>query len=512
MAGGAIDGTYSKKTAFVYIFNLVVGVGAIAMPIGFAKAGLVFGLLMLMFVGFLAFITSTFIIEASAAANYILKHSESAFKPLIKDEDFNSEEDEEKNYRQRHQQEYDDDIVGLVGGINRDDHDDLIEDGLPMKERGQDLTQESDFEIEMKTEVGEMAKMFLGDIGYKLFYVVLIFYLFGDLSIYSVTVPQSLASVTGGFMGISDHNIYYLYLSFFGVFVAIMCQFNFQKTKYLQIFTLITRNSAFFIMIILCLIFIAQGKGASISEIKIFDITEFGATWSVLIYAFMMHHSIPSIVTPIEKKSKLNLLLGMDLIMVFLAYSLLCVSSLFAFGAIKNPTCTPNNLHTFIPCAIQPLLIFNFSSYNVKIIAVFLNLFPVFTLSTNYILICITLRNNVMKIITWKSKTANPAVRTGVFSLIISVLPIGIGFITRDIDFLVSITGSYCGLGIMLIMPVLISYFSNKVLKAQYGVKNKRKSPFAHPAVYIIIIMISFGALIIATYKNITTYFIKPSH
>jgi len=510
MAGGPIDGTYTKKTAFIYIFNLIVGVGAIAMPIGFSKAGLIFGLLMLMFVGFLAFITATYIIEASAAANYILKHSESAFKPLIKDEDFGDDDDQEGNEKRKYPKDLDDGRqeheVGLIGGINDEDHD--FEDGLPLKVKGQDSL-ESDFEIEIKTEVGEMAKLFLGDIGYKLFYVVLILYLFGDLSIYSVTVPQSLASVTGGFWGMTDEGIYYLYLSLFGVFVAIMCQFNFQKTKYLQICTLLFRNSAFFIMIILCLIFIAQGKGAKLSEVKMFDITEFGSTWSVLIYAFMMHHSLPSIITPIENKSRVNLLIGMDLVMVFSCYALICVSSLFAFGAIKNPVCVPNNIHTFIPCAIQPLLIFNFSSYNVKFIAVFLNLFPVFTLSTNYILICMTLRNNVMKIVTWKAKTANPAIRQAIFSLIISVVPIGVGFVTRNIDLLVSVTGSYCGLGIMLIMPVLISYFSNKVLYKQYRVVNRKRSPFAHPAIYIIIIMISIGGLIIATYKNITTYFIK---
>lgn len=55
MAGGPSDGsTYSKKTAFVYIFNLIVGVGALALPYGFSKAGLVLGLLFLAAIGFLA--------------------------------------------------------------------------------------------------------------------------------------------------------------------------------------------------------------------------------------------------------------------------------------------------------------------------------------------------------------------------------------------------------------------------------------------------------------------------
>ena len=43
MAGGdtSAGATYSNKVGFVYIFNLVVGVGALALPSGFKEAGLV---------------------------------------------------------------------------------------------------------------------------------------------------------------------------------------------------------------------------------------------------------------------------------------------------------------------------------------------------------------------------------------------------------------------------------------------------------------------------------------
>lgn len=41
MAGGAAVGaSYSKKIAFVYIFNLIVGVGALALPMAFHSAGM----------------------------------------------------------------------------------------------------------------------------------------------------------------------------------------------------------------------------------------------------------------------------------------------------------------------------------------------------------------------------------------------------------------------------------------------------------------------------------------
>lgn len=52
------------------------------------------------------------------------------------------------------------------------------------------------------------------------------------------------------------------------------------------------------------------------------------------------------------------------------------------------------------PCQIQSLYTYNFLSFRFpsKVVAYYLGLFPVFTLTSNYPLIAITLRNNMMKI------------------------------------------------------------------------------------------------------------------
>lgn len=41
MAGGGIGSSYSKKVGFIYIFNVVIGAGALALPLAFKNAGLV---------------------------------------------------------------------------------------------------------------------------------------------------------------------------------------------------------------------------------------------------------------------------------------------------------------------------------------------------------------------------------------------------------------------------------------------------------------------------------------
>ena len=55
--------------AFAYIFNLVIGVGALALPLAFSQAGLVLGTLLIVTLAFMSFVTTSYIIEAMAAAN-----------------------------------------------------------------------------------------------------------------------------------------------------------------------------------------------------------------------------------------------------------------------------------------------------------------------------------------------------------------------------------------------------------------------------------------------------------
>lgn len=73
-------------------------------------------------------------------------------------------------------------------------------------------------------------------------------YLFGDLAIYSVAIPNSLAVTTGNVtvLGVSasETAVYYVFLALFGVFCIVVSAFNFQKTKYLQLLTMVLRNVA----------------------------------------------------------------------------------------------------------------------------------------------------------------------------------------------------------------------------------------------------------------------------
>jgi len=404
MVNTEVGTEYNTFAAGVFVFNLIVGVGVLALPSGFMSAGLIGGAVFLTFMALIAYMTMTFLVETLAAANCVLSTKTSQpVEPLLGKDSINTE-------------------VNSFESIQTLSVPELREK----------------FEIKKRVEVGLMTDIFLGPWGKFFFYIVIIVYLFGDLSIYAVTVPSSLTAAIGGWslgpLQFSDQSVYYAYLCLFIVTVVPFGFFNFQKTRLLQYLTMGIRNFALFTMMILGFIFIAQGNGASLSELPWFDWRGLPTMFGVSVYAFMCHHSLPSIVAPIKTKSWVIKLFAIDILLILFTYVTLSWSAMFAFGTVKNPTCPP---YPGPPCKIQSLYIFNFSSYHIVFIAKFLGLFPVVTLSANYPLLMITLRNNVMELIPWGEKTMSPTVRRIVFSLICVVPALTIAFLIRDIGFLV---------------------------------------------------------------------------
>ncbi|KAB0400697.1 hypothetical protein E2I00_008323, partial [Balaenoptera physalus] len=131
----------------VYMFNLIVGTGALTMPKAFATAGWLVSLVLLVFLGFMSFVTTTFVVEAMAAANAQLR-----WKRM-----------------ETHQEEEDDDDSSTAS-----DSDVLMQDSYERAEK----------------------RPILSVLGVNLFYFCIIIYLYGDLAIYAAAVPFSLMQVT----------------------------------------------------------------------------------------------------------------------------------------------------------------------------------------------------------------------------------------------------------------------------------------------------------------------------
>lgn len=56
----------------VYVFNLIVGTGALTLPAVFARAGWGLGLAAIIVLAFISFVTVTFVIETMSCANALM--------------------------------------------------------------------------------------------------------------------------------------------------------------------------------------------------------------------------------------------------------------------------------------------------------------------------------------------------------------------------------------------------------------------------------------------------------
>ena len=63
---------YSPIVGFVYVFNLIVGTGALTLPAAFKDAGYVLSTVIIIMLAFMSYLTATFMIEAMAAANALV--------------------------------------------------------------------------------------------------------------------------------------------------------------------------------------------------------------------------------------------------------------------------------------------------------------------------------------------------------------------------------------------------------------------------------------------------------
>jgi hypothetical protein len=109
-------------------------------------------------------------------------------------------------------------------------------------------------------------------------------------------------------------------------------------------------------------------------------------------------------------------------------------------------------------------------AWYLAVIHYFLSLFPVFTLSTNFPIITITLRNNLKALFLTEGRRYSWWTRSCLFPLLALIPPVGVAFLTNSLEFLVGITGSYAGAGIQYIVPAFLVHLSRRTTRPAVGV------------------------------------------
>lgn len=519
---------YSPFTGLIYIFNLIVGTGALTLPAAFHDAGWLLSTVIIIMLAFMSYLTATFMIESMASANAIiywrrlqrLKRSSTSTisdprEPLSSsrtsltaststtDDGSTSGRDTPSNFHYVNQT--DDESEPLLTGQEE------AEEMLPQGHRSVSVpTASAYYNISEIFEMGKMASLFFNKTGRILFYLCLTIYLYGDLAIYGAAVAKSLRDVactyqaansSKGSTNISESVIcwegsdlrrldaYRIALAVFIVAVGPFAFCNVTKTKYLQVLTTIMRWLAFGFMVTLACMRLARGK---IASPQVSDFAGVPNLFGVCVYSFMCHHSLPSLVTPITRKRRVNWLIGLDYGIILCFYFLLAFTGIFAFEEI-------NDLYTlnFQP---QPG-----EAWYAAAIHYFLSLFPVFTLSTNFPIIAITLRNNLKTLFLTEGRMYSWCTRQVVFPLLALIPPVAVAFATNSLEFLVGITGSYAGAGIQYVVPAFLVYFSRKatVKTIGVGVTNHHGSWFKSTYWVIFVQLWAVGCVVLVTWNHI---------
>ncbi|XP_055546899.1 transmembrane protein 104 homolog [Wyeomyia smithii] len=466
---------YPTWIGFVFIFNLIVGTGALTLPSAFSHAGWLLGSVLIVVLAFASYVTVTFVIETMACASAIQNWKRLQF---IK-RDRVVEHDEDSNVEMI--------TEPLIATVDGDDQ--LTDASIEQTPLNIMYCRNQYYSLSSKIELGEMANLFFGRIGRFLFYFCLAVYLYGDLSIYAAAVSKSLRDV------ICSHNhstnatdndditircwedsvlsrfdIYRLCLVVFVGVLGPFVFFNVQKTKYLQLVTVLFRWLAFSVMISIAVhrLFV-QKPDVPITPPKA-DINGIPYLIGTCIYSFMCHHSLPSLLTPISNKQRVKTLISMDYFLICAFYLSLALTGIFAFSDIKD-------LYTlnFVPNSDQ-------DSTFLKAIEYFLALFPVFTLSTSFPIIAITLRSNLQTLFldTNQLDSYNFFLRRVFFPLLAIVPSVVVCFFTESVISLVGFTGCYAGTGIQYVIPAFLVYHARRTCESMIGrgIVNEFRSPF----------------------------------
>lgn len=226
------------------------------------------------------------------------------------------------------------------------------------------------------------------------------------------------------------------------------------------------------------------------------------------IYSFMCHHSLPSLVTPIKRKSNIYLLFFINFLIILTFYLVLSLLSTFTFRDIQS----------LITLNFEPLTDSDQPAItDIGFFQYYLSLFPVFSISASFPIIGITLRNNLRNLITCGSgRKFNFWFMENMFYPLLAIIPpILVDFGTHDITFLVGFTGMYAGSCIQYVIPICLAICARKSASiflqkfrehsiesmgiTEDQLRQPYQSPFKHQAWSIVILIWSGVSIILVT-------------
>eukprot|EP00421_Protoceratium_reticulatum_P029032 CAMPEP_0168468606 /NCGR_PEP_ID=MMETSP0228-20121227/57791_1 /TAXON_ID=133427 /ORGANISM="Protoceratium reticulatum, Strain CCCM 535 (=CCMP 1889)" /LENGTH=361 /DNA_ID=CAMNT_0008484365 /DNA_START=152 /DNA_END=1233 /DNA_ORIENTATION=- len=336
---------------------MTLGTGPLTLPFAFAQAGFVLGGGFLAICAVMGYITATYIIETLVLGNVAL--FEAAEENLLAGETI---EEPEASGRTPTAKEL---------------------SGEYIQKRPDKV-----FKIRERIELGEMGQRMLPRGLHSLLYTLLFMHTFGTLCVYSVTVITSVETLLP-----SAWRSHELVCVCFGAAVFPLCFADMQKLRSLQSWIMAMRVVAILALLGGAVYTVMSRRqelavcpGAKSAQWTWHDIPMANTDglpdlFGNAVLAFMVHHSLPGLLAPVEKQTDATKVVSISYVIAFCIYMVLGGTALAAFG-----------------CRVPQLYNLAFVQLPVPGIPTLLCGYPILLLAV-YPIVGITLRNNLMNVL-----------------------------------------------------------------------------------------------------------------
>ncbi|EAS05857.1 transmembrane amino acid transporter protein (macronuclear) [Tetrahymena thermophila SB210] len=333
----------NKFQALFTQINVMMGMGPLILPSVFYESGVVLSGFFLILIGFFSYISAEFIIEGMSICNYIQYTKHKYEKTQLKtDNEAVQQADSDKIANQQ---------------------------------------QQNPFELNQKFEYGEMGEVLIGKIGKFVISLIIIFYLIGVMIMKCMATAHVMSKVFENFQILSSYNLWLI--SFF-LISAVFSFKNVQDTQGLQSFIFYIRVITVISMLIGCFnsIYLTGMHPLYNKNYPPISFQGFNRFFSNAVFAYNMHHSLPSMSKPIHPSRDIKKVLMSSFTIAISVFFSLCLSGILAFGDSLVEQ--------------HDLKLFNFNFKEQSPFVYYLSGFYVFLNITAFPVMTITSRNNLL--------------------------------------------------------------------------------------------------------------------
>ena len=512
------------------LLNFVLATAVFTIPFPMHEVGIILGTIILAITCFISVIACTFIIEALALKNSILKQENIILDKAIAEEKQENNDSFDKSEKDKDKDKDKDrptflsktSLASNIDEIKQVEKNDIIkEDNQEEQEKdkeviddmlGDDLLERSNtFYISKRFEISKLSKA-LPKIGYFFVVITIICYLYIGVTSNGIIAGNNLKDIIGRTLGIDmpEYSYYIIVICFFFITITIALN-NIKHLKKFSMFIMIMRFVIIFLIMGCCFYSMGKYGVAEFKDIPKFDLSNITVMIGNSLFVFMSHHSIPGMVENFTPQKRLIKLLIIGYIFSLIFIVLYSYIGLFAFSN-PNYKCDKNSE---FPIAIQSTFSSNF--LGLPVVGYIINYYPILNVITSGMQL-ITLRNNILEAIAGcnreLSNKLNFAEKKGLgallknfaFNTIVALPPITIGLLLQNIQSLMKYFSSILGFLLMLIVPLLVvNRYRNLFYKRKYEFSNLNRSFLTNKYGNMFVIFMSvviFSLIIFGFVKN----------